>query len=265
MKISANYTAFYGADFIEYSLRSIYPFVDKILIARGTKSWAVGYAGIRHDPIDDLKGKIEHFIKHEDPDKKIILFSGVWQTDTIQRNFLIKEANKLKMDYALLVDVDEVWEPQDLKTLLKVVKNNPKELVFSVGIMHYFRSLFWRFEDRGGKVNYVFKLPEVAHGWIRHGILASGPTIEIASRKVHVAYHHYGYAFPSKIIEQKITFWGHCGEVVPNWFRNIFMRWEPRRHYPVYAPTGQKWNPLKKVKLINIMKKHPLAAKELIK
>ena len=265
MKISANYTAFYGEAFIEYSMRSVYPFVDKILIARGTKSWAVGANGVRYDPIDDVKGKIKHFMENEDPENKVELFEGTWVSDTEQRNFLIDKSNDIGMNYALLVDTDEVWEPQDLKTLLKAIKDNPKELIFSVGIMHYFRSLFWRFEDGSATVNYVFKLPEVRHGWIRAGMKVSAKEYEIPIFKVPVEYHHYGYAYPSKVIGQKITFWGHCGEVTPDWFSSIFMKWRPRKHLQSFSPTGQDWNLLKKVKLIDAMKDHPLSRKEFIK
>jgi len=264
MRISANYTVFYGADYIEYSLRSVYPFVDYILIALGKESWAVGADGKRYKPIDNVKEKIRHFMKEEDIDHKIIFFEGMWSSDTAQRNFLIERCNGL-VDYALLVDSDEIWDADQLGALIKDVEDNPDTLVFSVGIKQYFRSLFWRFDDSGGRVNYVFKVPEVRHKWIRAGELADvRSNDELVGRRVPVWYHHFGYAFPSKLIKQKITFWGHCGEVVPNWFDEIFMKWRPGKGLPAMAPTGQDWSKLEKCKLIKSLRGHPFAKKELI-
>lgn len=263
MKVAANYTAFYGEAYVKYSLRSVYPFVDYILIALGEKSWARGAMGLRDDRIDNIEKALEEFLKEEDPDHKIIIFKGTWASDTIQRNFLLDRCRGL-VDYALLVDTDEIWEPQELKTLLSYPKDYPNEKVFRVGIKHYYRSLYWRHIPDEHLVNYLVKVEGTKHKWIR-AIVDTTTKLDVPGKQVPVWYHHYGYALPTKFVKKKISFWGHCGEVTDNWFEDIYTKWTPNGDVKAYSPTGDYWEPLKKCKLIDIMKDHPFAKKELIK
>jgi hypothetical protein len=262
MKLAANYTIFYGEDFIEYSLRSIYPFMDYIFIALGEKSW-IGRGGLRRLPIDNVRKKIRHFIKHEDKDKKVRLYEGVWNDDTEQRNFLLDKCRG-KVDYAFLVDSDEVWEYKILEGLIKQIRKNNRRKeppnLYRVGIYQYYRSLKYRFKDEIHRVDYVYRItPDVRHDWIRRPGTESGK--DIKEETIPVYYHHYGYAYPTKIIEKKVDFWGHYGEVPPDWFTHRFRTWTPDEM--AYSPTGQEW-PTKKCKVVDEMKDHPFAKLEII-
>jgi len=261
MKISANYTIFYGADFIEYSLRSIYDHVDYILIALGKKSWK-NHEGRRFSPIDNTKEVIMRFIKENDPESKITLFEGEWDSDTEQRNFILDKCRGL-VDYAMLVDSDEVWEKKEIEKLVREVKENSLSrdppLVYGVGIVHYYRSLYWSHSSQG-PVNYVYKVtPALTHRWIRH---PQFDRTDVQVLQLPVKYHHYGYAYPSKIVEKKVKFWGHSGDVVEDWYEDIFLKWKPS--LPAYSPAGQNWTDLKRKRIIPEMADHPFREFEII-
>jgi len=254
MKISANYTIFYGADFIEYSMRSIYDRVDYILIALGEKSWPNVHGQRLLSRIDNVKEKIEHFIKHEDKDNKVRLYEGVWQSDTEQRNFVFDKSRELECDFVFVVDSDEVWDTPELDTLFECLSFNEKFQtgvdLYTCNIKHYYRTLHSCFWDKTAVVNILARVtPKVKHYWIRH----FGDNIKTFSIP-DCFYHHFGYAYPSKLIKEKVKYWGHNAEVVENWF-DIFMRWKPGKL--AIAPTGQDWSDIMPSKLPKVMENHP--------
>lgn len=256
MKICANYTVFYGEAFLEYSLRSIYPYVDYIQLAIGEKSWK-NHENKRFNPIDDVLGVAQRFKRENDPEGKVNIYTGVWDSDTEQRNFLLNRARDIA-DFAMLVDSDEVWEPDQIKKLIKFIKEDSKTAfpadVYAVAIIHYYRSLYWRYGDIGASVNYVYRIhPDLSHTWIRHAMKDRKDANVV---KVPVWYHHFGYAYPSKVVGKKVKFWGHSNEVAKNWYTNVFKKWKPGKL--ALSPTGQDWTGLKYHEPINIMKDHPL-------
>lgn len=259
MKIAANYTVFYGEDFIEYSMRSVYPFVDYILIALGDVSWST-VNGERFGRIDRVEEKIRKFMKSEDPDHKIIIYTGKWNNDTDQRNYLLERAYGL-VDYVLLTDSDDVWEKNELNKVVKFLENNEKSpdpgYAMSVGVKHFYRSLRWSHRSINN-VCYVYKVaPGIRHKWIRH------PGDNVAMIDIpNCYYNHFGYAYPSRIIKEKIKFWGHHTEVSDKWFENIFMKWDEGD--PAYSPTRDNWSNIKKQEIIPEMSNHPLAVYKVI-
>jgi hypothetical protein len=117
MTIAANYTLFYGEEFIEYSVKSIYDHVDKIYMSVGEMSWK-NHHGKRFEPIDNLLEKVYEI---PDPDKKIEIFTGIWDGDTEQRNFLLDKCIG-NYDYAMLIDSDEVWEKREIQGIKGVAE-----------------------------------------------------------------------------------------------------------------------------------------------
>ncbi|GAH52815.1 unnamed protein product, partial [marine sediment metagenome] len=81
VKISANFCVFNEEDFIYYSLKAIYPFVDKIVIAASDTSWKGNDFQIDRS--------LEIINTFPDVDGKIVLKLGSWKNATEHRNFLL--------------------------------------------------------------------------------------------------------------------------------------------------------------------------------
>lgn len=250
-QIVANYTVFYGEEFIEQSVKSIYDYVDRINIAIGKMSWK-NHKGKRFKPIDNLLEKVKTL---PDPKKKIRVFKGIWDSDTEQRNFLMDKVIG-KYDYAMLIDSDEVWEEREIKGLVDVATKMMEDeeiKVIAVDIIHYYKSLYWGHRGQNIRgVNYLFKADgTVHHEYIRHpGVL---PT-----HKCSAYYHHYGYAYPPEIIEKKVQMWGHSGETEENWFKAKYLPWKPNQGQ-AWSPTFNLWEPVERYGLIPEMKGHRLS------
>lgn len=250
MTIAANYTLFYGEEFIEYSVKSIYDHVDKIYMSVGEMSWK-NHHGKRFEPIDNLLEKVYEI---PDPDKKIEIFTGIWDGDTEQRNFLLDKCIG-NYDYAMLIDSDEVWEKREIEGLKGVAeefKEDPQIKVIAVDIIQYYKSLYWGHKCTNIRgVNYLYKADgTIHHEWIRHP--GTVPT-----HKCSAYYHHYGYAYPMDIIKKKVKMWGHSSEVDEKWFKT-YKDWTPY-HGQALSPTGDLWEPMIERELIPEMKGHRLS------
>lgn len=257
LKIAANYVVFYGEEFIEYSVKSIYEYVERINIAVGKKSWK-NHKAERFAPIDNLLEKVYSI---PDPDKKIRIYKGIWDSDTEHRNFLLDKCIG-KYDYAMLIDADEVWEKeqiQGLRDTAEKCRDIPEIKAVSVGSINYYKSLHWGHKGLRYNINYLFRADgSVHHEWIRH-------PGTVKTEETSAYYHHYGYAYPPDIIKNKVQMWGHSGEVMEDWFNKAYLPWKPNSNAQAWSPTSDLWEPMKRYGLIPEMEGHRLSKFEYYK
>ncbi len=99
--ITASIKVLNDGDFIEYCLRSIYDYVDRIDIVEGACKQAMHRANSKGESTDDTVTKIEGF---PDPQHKIKLVRGLWRSkEEIQAKLLELCSSK----WMLYIDADE--------------------------------------------------------------------------------------------------------------------------------------------------------------
>ena len=128
MKIAVCMIAFDAADYIEYSLKSIYNFASQIIIVSGVDRFArqCGYSNVK------TKKLIGSF---PDPDEKLKFHkAGRVKTKIELRNKSLELVDS-DVDWILIVDSDEVWTKNDLLNLKKRMKNTKQN---ALNIKHYF-------------------------------------------------------------------------------------------------------------------------------
>jgi len=109
--ITASYKVFNEAEYLPYSLRSVYPYVDRIDIVEGAVAKNMHCANQDGGSIDDTIGIIEGF---PDPAGKIRLVQGKWKTKQhIQQKLL----ELCESRWMLFIDGDELYLPHDLKQM----------------------------------------------------------------------------------------------------------------------------------------------------
>lgn len=107
--ITASYKVFNEAEYLAYSLESVYPYVDRIDIVEGAVEKNMHCANVDGSSVDDTVRIIEDF---PDPDLKIRLVQGKWKNkEQVQRKLLeLCEAR-----WMMFIDGDELYLPQDLE------------------------------------------------------------------------------------------------------------------------------------------------------
>ena len=107
--LTASYKVFNEARFLEYSLKSIYPYVDRIDIVEGAMTDALPKAKSDGSSKDDTVEIIKSF---PDPQKKIKLIRGKWRSrEEIQAKLLEVCASK----WMFYIDGDEILSPDGMR------------------------------------------------------------------------------------------------------------------------------------------------------
>ena len=114
--IAACYSIYNEEEFIAYSIRSIYDWVDKIIICLGLAPWSAYNPAVRTQfkDRDRTEAILDGLVKG---DEKFIVHKGVWDSEVAQRQMAMESCVQAGMDYYFLVDGDEVYRPDHLQLI----------------------------------------------------------------------------------------------------------------------------------------------------
>lgn len=113
--IVATMIVFNEEEYLPYSLRSIYDYVDKIVIVEGAIAKVIksGFAGENGKSIDKTCEIIDKF---PDPKKKIVIEHGKFKHKNDQRNHCLKHVPL--NSWILVVDGDEIYSKRNIQNLI---------------------------------------------------------------------------------------------------------------------------------------------------
>lgn len=135
--ITASYKVYKDAEFIEYSLKSIYPFVDLIDIVEGPVK-------LRAKEKKRPDNTVELIKAFPDPDKKIRLYRGNWASkEEIQQKLLEVCTGR----WMLFIDADEIIEAEGMKAVKEFCeqnRNGPMIYARPKQFIHYFQDFYHR-------------------------------------------------------------------------------------------------------------------------
>ena len=121
-KYVAHYVMYTDDFFLEDSVESVYPFVDKILIARTMKPWAGKPVNLEDTELSLAK------ISSRFGDK-VEIFAGEFPDEHSQRNFLLDLSKSRNHRGAFIIDCDEVFIDNSFPAMYSFIeKNDPAAL-----------------------------------------------------------------------------------------------------------------------------------------
>lgn len=236
----------YGADYLPWTLRSIRPHVDEIII--------MYYA----EPC--VRASIPC------PDKRDVMYDiameyDAWWSDRpncrLSWGQRCDEALELvyelwpEMDVAMVSDSDEVWDSAHLQACIELAhKGTAKE--YLVTMQHYWRSFDWVCHDeaRPRRFNKLHNYTE--------------PT-NYLPREIGNA-HHFGYAIRDGLMRYKWIMSDHRGELRKGWLDDIWSSWMPgdKDVHPVCGDGYWNPQPFDKSEIIDLVGDHPFYDLEMI-
>lgn len=241
MKIHSYTVCHYGSDYIGWSLRSIFPFVDVAHIFY-TPHPSHGHSTSRSCP--EYGPQLFEAAKQFDSDNKIrwhqaggILYEGQ------QRDSAVKMVKESGADIILVVDVDEVWPAHILEAALELVKQGDKR-DWLINFTHLWRSFNWCCHDNGWPVRFID--------------LRQAEGIAYIPAELGKIYH-FGYAVTNDIMEYKWQIHGHRAELRPAWLDEKWHGWQPGIEdvHPTNENNWWKPEPFNKEELPEFMREHP--------
>ncbi len=246
-RIIAYMVAHYGVDFIPYAIQSVYNQIDEIHIVY-TPHPSHGYQ-TSVSPIE-TKEQVQDAVFTRAPNDKVhwhISFQAYREGD--HRDLAVRLCVDAGADMILVVDCDEVWHDEVLKSALDYAWQKNEARNWLINFTHLWRSFNWCCRDEGWPVRIID---------LRH---SDRNSVAYIPREIGEIYH-FGYAVKDEIMAYKWKIHGHKDELRLGWLQNQWNAWPPVEDC---HPTNGKneagkgfWNPelFDKVRLPSLMRSH---------
>lgn len=280
MKIAAVYCVYNEEEYIEYSIRSIWDFVDRIYVLLSEQPYSAYNTRARElfrQP--DRTGDIIAELARACP--KITVVPGVWDSELAHRNAGLRLCFRDRMDYYFLVDGDEVYRKDHLDHLREEIAQRPGVGQFIIKCDLFWRSFRYRIpaDDLAWMPRRVFKLTR----WSELGksrlplplrCRFTGNNKTNSWGTVHhldprrVIFYHFSFARSPEKMREKLLTYSHAHEILNGWYERVWLRWPQQRDMTNLNPVDPPKLPraiLRDVDdLPEVMRRHPYYEQEII-
>lgn len=123
-RISFGMIVLNGEPFLRYNLRALYPFAHEIIVVEGAAPAAANIADAAGHSRDSTLQTLRDFQANEDPQAKlrIITRDGFWsEKDEMSAAYAARATG----DYLWQVDVDEFYQPADMRAVCAMLMDEP--------------------------------------------------------------------------------------------------------------------------------------------
>ena len=244
--------AFNEVDFLEATIRMFQPFVDKIVVSTGNKSWK---NNIENDGSvwKVVKPLVEEF-------NNVNLVKGDWKTEEEQRNNAMYHLDEC--DYTFIVDADELWSSGDITRTKEHIESMPGYNVFR-GIWNTrFKNINWRVDPRE-PYRPIIIVKKGTKFFENREVKAIPETAGLLIPERVACVEHFSYLRSSDYkIKEKISTFSHANEIVGGidmWYENVYLQADldskdlhPTHPYAYAGLTEEKIDP----EIIKFLKKY---------
>lgn len=214
-RTAALYCVYNDDIWLNYSYSSIYGSVDAIYFFVSDKPWM--------GPVLDITEVVNTINALPDPDNKKRLVMGNWDIEIEQRNASLAHAIIDGFDIALIIDADELYEPEEFRRMLSFVKQRPE-----VDVWHMFWWTYWK--NPGFRIEPIEPYhPPVFTRLGRSGFVETrnlmGAKHDLIPPQVGMC-HHMSYARNDDLIRRKINAFSHARQIPADWYDRVWKGWD---------------------------------------
>jgi len=280
MKIAAIYCVYNEEEYIEYSIRSIYDFVDHVFVLLGCAPYCAYNARAREQfQQPDQTETIVRRLAATHP--KIQLITGLWDSEQAHRNAGMRLCLGHGDDYYFLVDGDEVYRRDHLEQLRTEVAAHPEAGQFIIKCHLFWRSFRYRIpaEELGWMPRRVFKVTWISRlgkSWLplprpcwftgNNKTNSWGTVYHIPPERV--VFYHFSYARSPARMQEKLLTFSHAHEILDGWYTRVWLPWPQQRHmtaiHPIDPPKFSRAVYHEVSDLPEVMRSHPYFEQDVI-
>ena len=205
-----------GEPFIRYALGALYPFAYEIIVVEGAVPGAKSIATPDGHSIDSTLDSLRHFKETKDPENKLIIVTrdGFWsEKDEMSQAY----SERATGDYLWQVDVDEFYQPANMKAVCELLLTQPDITAVSFKTITFWGAPDymvdgWNHRRGAGEYHRLFKWGE-GYRYASH----RPPTVvdergrdlrdwhwvraaDLASRGIQL--YHYSLLLPKQVLEK---------------------------------------------------------------
>lgn len=245
MKIIALYKCWSGEEWLEPSVKSILPFVEKIVLLTSDVSWIGGKGNPSLPVIEQILKQYPDKVIHINYDEPNQLKHCMYGFRYIKNNF--------KCDYIQLIDSDEVWDELEYQKAIEFLKMNPDHKSYRTQMYTYIKSPFYRIDPPEPLKPVCFINPNILNDM---GCEPRGCGIKPFATMKNVWCHHFVFVRThfNKVLEKLIQ--SHVSEKQPyermdKWIPEVWNKLPDRNRgmFPNgYHPAigfGHNWKEIK--------------------
>ena len=238
-RIAACYSIYNEEEYLAYSIRSVAPFVDQIVVCMGTAPWSAYNSQVRTQfpardrteaIVDELAAQYRHLIVRKD----------IWDSEVAQRQTAMESCLQADMDYYFLVDGDEVYRPDHLQFIREEIERHPDVGTFHIKCCVLWRSFRYRIPYWGVKWTpwRIFRLTRARRVLglsLPYRCRIAGPNRANSLGPRHLIppdkaiFYHFGYARSTERMRLKIAASEGQAHFLPDWFERVWLQWPQDR------------------------------------
>lgn len=278
MKIAAVYCVYNEEEYLAYSVRSVLPAVEEVILCLGSAPYtAYSKEGTRLFPPDGT-GRIVDTLAREFP-QKIQVIPWAWPSQIEHREAGLQRCLETGMDYYFLVDGDEVYRPDHLQKIRQTLQDRPEVGTFILKCHTFWRSFRYRIppDQLSWRPRRIFKLTRsrrllglpLPHRLRFVGINdlnSLGPVHEFPPEEA--AFYHFSYARSPARMREKLATFPHAQQILSGWYERVWLAWPSHRRMRNIHPTDPPKFPEAIYRdpsdLPEIMRSHPYYALDVI-
>lgn len=234
--------AYFGAEWMELSLKKLEPFVHKILVVIGEDTY--DGSGIPRENVDEIYDKLSK------NNNKYDILRGRWTSEQEQQNKALNyiRKNHEECTHLFKVDTDEIYTAQELKKIKKIIRRpNFFNKILRVKMYTYIKTVFYR-------VSPIEEYCPIAIIPILPYIHFSGPRkVEGANYKtIDCIMHHFSLVRKKdESIQTKFKTRGDVktSQLVDNWYPKFYIGFnEKMKNFHTIKGSENQWKSIEKVK-----------------
>jgi len=247
IKIGAIVAVNCDEDNIEYCLKGIYDFCDKVVVVYSNTNWM-------NEKKEDRT--IEIIDKFPDPLNKLKIIKGSFVTQPGQRTVGLEYLREENYDYVFVVDSDEIYKPENLLNAKSFIEQNKNIQQFRVNWCQMWKTLDYIITPKG-KLFVIYKIDDK--------FCFTGPSRNTSTPKKtkfeflpNVDCFHLTCVCSNEYMKEKLGTRTYRNSIVKNWYENIWLKWtfEMRNLHPTSPKVYEKAILFDKTILPDFMKNH---------
>ncbi|MFH0731792.1 MAG: hypothetical protein V2A72_02590 [Candidatus Omnitrophota bacterium] len=267
IRFALGYRAFYGIQYVLYSMHALYSHVEKIVVAitDTPQTFSVLW---RYKP----EITPEFIKKYPDIGRKIEVIKGSWGPNLIDRNTLKFEARHCnaildyvrgknpELNYLIILDTDEILTDESIAGLKKAILMHPEAYAFKMCYKNYWKGLHYVAEGKYHSATVCIKItPDIKFSDVNVREINKKPVIALGE---NIYYHHLTYALSTKKLLIKIRTFGHANTIRKNWYRDVWKAWDNNKSIANIHPLfdGSWWEKAIRIndsEVPQLLRQHP--------
>jgi glycosyltransferase involved in cell wall biosynthesis len=245
LKFGAIYCLYDDHEYLDISLLPVLG-LDKVLFLISDVPWN-GSPSDNTGTINKVKELCE---KHQNFE----LIQGHWTNEIDQRNFGLEQFFKAGIDYAFIIDSDEIYHGHHFRNIVQFILQNPQYDAYHVEWNTLWKKSYHVIVPREPyKPLIAVRVSHFQFTIIRGGFTsvirtpagvmktqASSYNAALIPTDTAICYH-LSYARDDGYMKRKLETNSHAKEFIPNWYESIWKKWTPSMQnlHPV-TPTDYR-------------------------